>query len=243
MARKPTHEKFKTYQDVFDEQTLRAVFELGSKGYFQELKSPISIGKESNIFSAVTNDGGYLAVKIYRVNVCDFKRMYSYIRGDPRFKGLNNQKRKVIYAWAQREYRNLMAARDAGVSAPKPAAVMQNILLMEFIGKNNEAAKRLRDLPAKNVKKFGKEVIKQMKLMYKADLIHGDLSEFNILNDNDKPVLIDLSHGVKLNYPGALDLLRRDVVNVCNYFNRKGLKLDANRVFKNITGKKNGISV
>jgi RIO kinase 1 len=238
MARKPTHEKFKTYQDVFDEQTLRAIFEIGSKGYFQELKSPISIGKESNIFSAVTKDGGYLAVKIYRVNVCDFKKMYSYIRGDPRFKGLNSQKRKVIYAWAQREFRNLMAARDAGVSAPKPIAVMQNILIMEFIGENNEAAPKLKDKPAKNAKKFGKEVIKQMKLLYKNDLVHGDLSEFNILNWNDKPVLIDLSHSVKLNYPGALELLRRDVVNVCNYFNRKGLKIDADRVFNEIVARR-----
>lgn len=243
MARKPTQERFKTYQDVFDEQTLRAVFELGSKGYFQDLKSPISIGKESNIFSAVTEDGGYLAVKIYRVNVCDFKKMYTYIRGDPRFKGLNSQKRKVIYAWAQREFRNLMAARDAGVSSPKPVAVMQNILLMEFIGKNNSAAPRLKDKPAKNAKKFGMEVIRQMRLMYKADLIHGDLSEFNILNYNEKPILIDLSHSVKLNYPGALDLLKRDVVNVCNYFNRKGLKIDVDKVFKSITGKKDGISI
>ncbi len=238
MARKPTREKFKTYQDVFDEQTLRVVFELGSKGYFEDLKSPVSIGKESNIFSAVGKDGGYLAVKIYRVNVCDFKKMYTYIRGDPRFKGLNSQKRKVIYAWAQREFRNLMAARDAGISAPKPIAVMQNILLMEFIGENNDAAPKLKDKLPKDIKKFGKEVIKQMKLMYKADLIHGDLSEFNILNYNEKPILIDLSHSVKSNYPGALDLLRRDVVNVCNYFNRKGLKIDADNIFKEITGKK-----
>lgn len=243
MARKPTQEKFKTYQDVFDQQTFRVIFELASKGYFQELKSPISVGKESNVFSAITKDGDYLAAKVYRVNVCDFKRMYTYIRGDPRFRDLNNQRRKVIYAWAQREYRNLMICRDVGVSAPKPIAVRANVLVMEFIGKKNVPALKLKDNPASNVKKFAKETIKEMKLMYKHDLVHGDLSEFNILNYNDKPVLIDFSHGVRLNYPGVFELLKRDVVNVCNYFNRKGLNLDANKVFENITGKKNEISI
>src|SRR3989344_6434433 len=113
-------EKFKTYGNVFDEKTLRTLFKLEGEGYFEEIKSPISIGKESNVFTAIKKDGSYCIIKIYRVNSADFKKMYKYIVSDSRFEGLNNNRRKVIFAWAQREYRNLMIANQAGADVPLP---------------------------------------------------------------------------------------------------------------------------
>ena len=211
-------DKFETYKDVFDEKTLRTLFKLESEGYFVELKSPISIGKESNVFSAVKDDGTYVCVKIYRVNTADFKRMYAYIVNDPRFEGLQKKRRSIIFAWAQREYRNLLMAYEAGLNVPKPFAVKDNVLVMEFIGFNGEAAPRLKDRSPKNLQKFSKELIKNLRLLHKADLVHGDLSEFNILNYKDKPIIIDFSHGVKLNYPSAYELLERDAKNIKRYF-------------------------
>ena len=152
-------DKFETYKDVFDDQTIRTLFKLSSEGYFEELKSPISIGKESNVFSAVKKDGSLVCVKIYRVNVCDFRRMYQYIGADPRFKGLQNKRRQIINAWAQMEYINLMVARETGADVPTPYAVKSNVLVMEFIG-NKEAAPRLKDRPPKDVKKFCSLLIK-----------------------------------------------------------------------------------
>ena len=54
-------EKFKTYKSVFDEKTLRVLFKLESEGYFEELKSPISVGKEANVFSAIAIPFGFKA--------------------------------------------------------------------------------------------------------------------------------------------------------------------------------------
>ena len=51
---KKTREKWKTYENVFDQFTLRTLFKLSSQGHFDELKSPISIGKEANVFTAET---------------------------------------------------------------------------------------------------------------------------------------------------------------------------------------------
>lgn len=234
-----TREKFKTYKGVFDEKTLRGLFKLESEGYFEELKSPISIGKESNVFSALRKDGSYAILKVYRVNNADFKRMYRYIGTDPRFKGLSNQRRKVISAWAQREYRNLLVAREAGANVPTPFAVKDNILVMEIIGNNEKAAPRLKDAIPKNMKAFCNELIKNLKLFYKAGFIHGDLSEFNILNYNDKPYIIDLSHGVRLDYPNADELLERDIKNLERYFGKFNIKLDVKKLLGEI--KKNGI--
>lgn len=234
-----TRERFKTYKSVFDEKTRRALFKLESEGYFQDLRSPVSVGKESNVFTAVRKDGGYVIVKIYRINNADFKRMYKYIGTDPRFKGLSNQRRKVISAWAQREYRNLLIASQAGADVPTPYAVKDNVLIMELIGRKDKVAPRLKDLRPENVNKFFKGLVKNLSLFYKEGFIHGDLSEYNILNFNDKPYIIDLSHGVRLNYPNASELLERDIKNLERYFSKLGLKLDVKKTLQAVG--KNGI--
>ena len=224
---KQAPEKFRTYKNVFDEQTLRILFKLSSEGYFEELRSPISIGKESNVFSAVKKDGSLICVKIYRVNTADFKRMYKYIANDNRFKGLQNKKRQIIYAWAQREYRNLLIARDVGVNVPTPYAVRGNVLLMQLFGdKEGNASPRLKDQPPKNPNKFIKELLSNLKKMNKIGLIHGDLSEFNILNHNEKPIIIDFSHGVKIDYLGSKELYERDVINVKRYAKKLNVKIE-----------------
>lgn len=227
-----TKEQWKTYKDVFDERTLRAIFKLSSQGYFDELKSPISIGKESNVFSAVRKDGKQVVVKIYRVNVADFNRMYSYIYLDPRFAGLKKQRTKIIYTWAQREYANLLKAKEQGVKVPSVHAVFENVLVMEFIG-DKEPAKQLKNDIPDNVMKFADLLIKDMiKLYQKGKMVHSDLSEYNILNLNGKPVMIDLSHSVPLDYPGVNDLLKRDIFNVCKFFRKCGLNLNEQKLLE-----------
>src|SRR3989344_223314 len=229
-----TREKFKVYKNVFDERTLRILFKLESEGYIEDLRSPISIGKESNIFSAVNKSGDHLIIKIYRVNNADFKKMYRYVSADTRFEGLSNQRRKVIQAWAQREYRNLLVSREAGARVPLPYVVKENVLVMELIGDHENAAPRLKDKAPKDLKEYYKDLMKNIKILYKAGFVHGDLSEFNILNHNEKAYLIDLSHGTKLDTDLAFELLERDLNNVVRFFNKKGLKLNVEDLLKEI---------
>ncbi len=231
-------EKFKTYKDVFDEKTLRVLFKLESDGYFEELGGPVSIGKEGNVFTAKKKDGTYVIIKIYRINTADFKKMYNYISSDARFEGLSNQRRKVIFAWAQREYRNLLLAKEAGVVVPTPYVVKDNVLIMELVGEKNNAAPRLKDSKPKNVNTFYKNLLKNLHLLYKCGLVHGDLSEFNILNFNDKPYIIDLSHGTKLDNSLSTSLLERDINNLIRYFTKHGLKINFDEVMNYV---KNGI--
>ena len=227
-------EKFRTIENVFDQSTLRTLFKLSSQGYFDELLSPVSVGKESNIFSA-RKGKEYVAVKIYRVNACDFKRMYSYIAGDPRFTGLQHQRRKVIDLWAQREFTNLHVARKAGCRVPAPHAVAKNVLIMEFMGEGAQASPKLKDKTPEDLKSFYKELFTNLKKLIKAKLIHGDLSEYNILNHNEKPILIDLSHGTILRHPNAANLLKRDINVLTTYFIKKGLKLKPEEEYNKLT--------
>jgi RIO kinase 1 len=225
-------EDLKTYQSVFDEFTIRTLFELITQGHFEGLIGPISVGKESNVFSCKKGDHK-VAAKIYRLETCDFNRMYDYIKDDPRFEGLKKHKRKIIFAWAQREYRNLLIARDGQVRVPTPITFQNNVLIMEFIG-DESAAPKLKDLPPNNPAECYEDVMDNMKKLYKAGLVHGDLSQFNILNYNNKPYFIDLSHSTPTKNHNSKELLIRDVRNVCAFFRKIGVKIDEQKALKNI---------
>lgn len=221
---KITREKFKTYKGVFDNFTIQTISKLITQGYFEGIIGPISIGKEANVFSARTKDGKKVAIKIYRLETCDFNRMYEYIRYDPEFINIKKQRRKVVFAWAKREYRNLLKIRKLGVRVPKPIAVMNNVLIMEFIG-NESPALKLKDHIPENIEKFLEKTIKYMGLFHKNNYVHSDLSEYNILNYKDEPVFIDLSQTMPLNIPESSNYEQRDIKNITKFFNKYGIKI------------------
>lgn len=231
-----TKERFKTRNDVFDARTDRNIFELSSKGHFEEgTLSPVFIGKEANVFSAKNKEGKKIIIKIYRVNTCDFNRMYELLRMDPRYPNLNKNRRKVINSWASREYKNLHRARDAGVSVPTPYLIKENILLMEFIG-DEQAADKLNISHDVN-KKFFDKVIDNMKKLNKAKLVHGDLSPFNILVYRNEPVFIDFSQAMETDTMRYDEMLTRDIRNIAHFFNKIGIDTTEEYIRKKVTGK------
>ena len=232
-------EIWKTAENVFDSFTLRTLQKLSSEGHFDGLKSKIAMGKEANVFTAEKGKD-LVCIKIYRLETADFNKMYKYIAGDPRFRGIKHNRRKIIFEWTKREFRNLLKAREAGVNVPKPIAFENNVLVMEFIGDNFgvlNPAPILKNKPPIDIEKCFKSVKQDMKKMYKAELVHGDLSEYNILNYNEKFVLIDLSHGTPSFAPASREIFERDIKNVSNYFKRMGIDTDEERFRKEIVGK------
>jgi RIO kinase 1 len=227
-------ERFKTLNDVFDQFTIRNLFVLSRKDHFvEDTLSPLSIGKEANVFTAAALDGSRVVVKIYRLETADFNKMYDYIAADPRYISLKKKHREVIFAWCQREYRNLMTCREAGVHAPLPIAFLKNILIMQQVGEEAPAQKIKDDIP-KKPQKFFAEVIEEMKKLYRHGYVHSDLSKFNILNLGQHPILIDVSQMIPVNAPNAYEYLKRDVENVADFFRRLGVKIDNDKVFKEI---------
>lgn len=226
--------KFSTFGNVFDESTLRILFKLSSQGYFDEMLSPVLIGKEANVFTA-SKGKGKVIVKIYRTQACDFNKMYDYLAPDPRFPKIKKNKREIISTWARKEYRNLLIARKVGINVPTPYAVNGNVLVMEMIGRD-EPAKRVKEQLPENIEQFYESFIKDVRKLYKeAKLIHADLSEYNVLIMDDKPYIIDLSHAISMKYPRFVDFLERDLKIMVKFFNRKGLKLEYEKVLKYVT--------
>ncbi len=225
-------ERFKTIKGVFDELTNRNLFVLQSKGVFDELVSPLKVGKESNVFIAV-KEGRKLIVKIYHLQDCNFNKMFSYIRKDTRYLHLQKRRREIIFAWTQREFRNLKFAEEARVNVPRAIAFKDNILVEEFIG-DEEAAPALKDVYPKNPGKFFEEVVSDMKKLYQEGLIHGDLSSFNILNYQEKPYFIDFSQATLVKTPNSEELLERDVRNICGFFRKLGVKAEEKEVLREV---------
>ncbi len=213
---KNTREEWKVYKNVFSEFSLRNIFKLSTEGHFKELVSPIQMGKEANVFTAITKDDRYVIVKIYRLENCNFNKMFEYIASDPRYSRLKKQKRAIVFAWTQREFKNLMIARE-GIRVPTPITFKDNILVMEMIG---DPAPMLKDARPKDPEKFLKKVFENMYKLKKTGLVHGDLSEFNILNQEEEPVFIDFSQTTYAASFNSTALFDRDMGNIKRFFRK-----------------------
>jgi len=212
-------------ESVFDERTVFHLNKLLVNGPLERIVGVISAGKEANVYLAYDIDGKEVAVKIYKIDTNTSKWMRKYITGDPRFKKIPNNISKIIFLWASKEFKNLKRAYKAGLSVPNPIFTQNNILIMEYIGFESIPAPVLKDIKApKDPVKLFNEVLNFIKNLYqKAKLVHGDLSEFNILYHNQKPVIIDISQGVSVQHPKAEVYLVRDIRNIFNYFEKIGV--------------------
>lgn len=229
-----TKDKHKTFENVFDNFTIRTLFKLGSQGYFDDSTlSPVKIGKEGNIFSAKGKKGKVI-IKIYRLEACDFNKMYDYIKLDPRYIGTKKKRRNVIFSWVQKEYRNLMRAREMGISVPTPYVYLNNVIVMEYIG-DEEIAPMLNECYPEDPEKFFNLVVKNIKKMHKNGMVHADLSAFNILNYNEKPIFIDMPQGTVKGNNNYEEYLKRDIKNISNFFKKIGIKKDFEEIYEYVT--------
>jgi RIO kinase 1 len=152
--------------------------------------------------------------------------MLQYIEGDPRFSNIRRGSRSLVYTWARKEFKNLQRADKIGIPVPHPIAVNKNVLIMDFIGENGVSAPLLKDVILSDLEKTYQQIFGYVKeLFQKARIVHGDLSEYNIMIQDEKPILIDFSQGVLIEHPMAMDFLRRDLENLYRYFDRQGLDL------------------
>ncbi len=224
--------------EVFDSITLKTLYKLTNTGKLHRLNGAISTGKEANVFKGADEDDEFVAVKIYRVTTSDFKKMQTYIQGDPRFRIRTSNKRQLINAWVNKEFRNLQRAEEAGVRVPKPITAKNNVLIMEFIGdEDGNAALPMRHSEIKDPEKLFNKVIYYMKILYQdAGLVHGDLSSYNILIQNDEPVIIDISQGMTRDHPISEELLNRDVENILKDFKKLKINAEFDEIIKEIKG-------
>jgi RIO kinase 1 len=229
-----------TVEEVFDQTTRLVVFSLLNSGVLYEVNGVVSSGKEAKVYWGTTKDGTDLAVKIYLTSSAEFKKgMVKYIEGDPRFKNIKKDTRSLFAIWASKEFRNLQEALDAKVPVPRPIAVKSNVVVMEFIGKKGVSAPSLKEDPPANPQRAYKLLVTYLKRLYqKAKLVHGDLSEYNIMMWKGKPMIFDMSQSVSVEHPMAEYMLRRDLTNLNRFFKRLDVEvIEVEELYRLIVGK------
>lgn len=217
-----------TVEQAIDPRTRMVLFKMLNRGVFHDINGCISTGKEANVYHATKADGQELAIKVYKTSVLVFKDRDRYVQGDYRFRYgyCKHNPRKMVKTWAEKEMRNLMRLRAAGIRCPAPILLRLHVLVMEFIGKGGWAAPRLKDaaLSLDKLRECYVEIIMAMRTLYqKCKLVHGDLSEYNILYFEGHLYVIDVSQSVDLDHPHALDFLREDCVHVSDFFKKHGV--------------------
>ena len=233
-TRKDTDDR-KTVEGILDGLAVKTIEKLKQKGAFSELIGVLKEGKESVIILVTDNNDKKIILKVFKITASNFKNMQKYIKGDRRFAKTKPTKRAIVYTWCRKEYANLLRLHDCGVSAPKPHAFLDNMLVMDYIG-DEDIAPQLKDTEIEKPKEMLEKIIHQYELIYKkAGMVHGDLSQYNILVFDKQPIIIDVGQGVLKEQPNAGEFLLRDIKNICVYFRKLGVECDEEYVKKRIT--------
>ncbi|CEM25434.1 unnamed protein product [Vitrella brassicaformis CCMP3155] len=217
-----------TVEQVLDPRTRLILTKLLNRGLFSEIYGCISTGKEANVYYAVTEDGGERAVKIFKTSILVFKDRSRYVEGEFRFRRgyiKSSNPRRMVAQWAEKEYRNLKRIAASGIRCPAGIELRSHVLVMSFVGRDEVAAPRLKDAIADMTHdetwRAYVEVVATMRTLYQTGrLVHGDLSDYNLLWHDGHVTVIDVSQSVEHDHPHSLDFLKRDCVNVTAFFRK-----------------------
>jgi RIO kinase 1 len=224
-------ERYKIESEVFDRRTLLDLVKIMRKGILKTVDYPISTGKEANVFRATAKDGSHLAVKIYKIETGHFFRRQSYLEGDPRFTKIKHTDKEIVKAFARKEYKNLEICTRAKVHAPKPYYLLDNLVVMEFLGEEGLPYPTMEMVGPLHGEQDLDSILEDIRKMHRAGLVHADLSEYNIML-GPVPYLIDFGQGVVKGHPNAEIFLERDVKIILKYFRKHGITRDTKKTLE-----------
>ncbi len=212
------------------------------EGFITEVVRPLSSGKEATIHLCRAGEFApgreFVALKAYRArDRRDFRATHTYtagrvVRGRPARAIATKTRfgREVEDAlWQDHEWETLRAMHAARVAVPEPIVTFGSAILMEYVGDEDGSAPQLKDLApdADEAREFFAQTVREVERMLFYNVVHGDLSAFNLLVWEDRIRVIDLPQAVDPRFnPNAWDLLERDLRNVCTWFARHGVDSD-----------------
>jgi RIO kinase 1 len=208
-------------------KTPTALQPLIDDGVIDEVVRSLKSGKEATVY-LVRTGGETRCAKVYRdMGQRSFQKRAQYqegrkVRGSRQARAMNKStrfgRREQEAAWKNAEVDALYQLQAAGVRVPKPYGYFNDVLIMELVtDAAGDPAPRLSevDLSAETARAYHDFLIQQIVRMLNIGLVHGDLSEFNVLVAPDGPVIIDLPQVVNAaGNNGALAMLERDVNNI-----------------------------
>ena len=214
-------------------KTPKAIAPLIEDGLVDEVLRPLMSGKEATVYLVRCGEEIRCA-KVYKdVAVRSFKKAVQYqegrkVRNTRRQRAMEKGSRfgrdEQEKVWQNAEVEALYRLRDAGVRVPEAFGCFDGVLLMELVTDGaGEVAPRLNDIliPPERAAEDHATMMRHVLRMLCVGLVHGDLSEFNVLMAADGPVIIDLPQAVDAaGNNNAPTMLARDVANITRYYAR-----------------------
>ena len=202
-------------------------------GLIDDVIRQLMSGKEATVYVVRCGEDVRCA-KVYKeANKRSFRQSVDYTEGRKvkssrqaraMAKGSKYGKQAQEEAWQTAEVDALYRLADAGVKVPKPYNFYEGVLIMELVtDATGNAAPRLNDIvfTAEDALMHHKTLLKEVVRMLCAGIVHGDLSEFNILLGSEGPVIIDLPQAVDAaGNNHASTMLERDIGNLSAFFGR-----------------------
>ncbi|MDO9010648.1 MAG: PA4780 family RIO1-like protein kinase [Gallionella sp.] len=228
-------------------KTPKRIVPLVEDGLVDMVLRQLMSGKEATVYVVQCGDEVRCA-KVYKeANQRGFHQAVHYTEGRKvknsrqaraMEKGTRYGRKEQETAWQHAEVDALYKLAAAGVRVPHPFGFYEGVLLMELVtDADGAAAPRLNDLELteEQAREFHARLIREVVLMLCAGIVHGDLSEFNILVDAHGPVIIDLPQAVDAAANNnASRMLERDVDNLANYFGQFAPELRTTQYGKEI---------
>ncbi len=210
-----------------------AIYRLVSNNVIKAIGVPIGVGKESIIFNGIASNGDIIAIKFYRIGRRSFRhvsKVRQYIIKEDRLWLI----RSIITGEREKEALTILNRHNI-IGVPRLYGHALHAVVIEFIdGINLYRINRVDD-PLE----IFNQILNIIKSAYRyAKIIHGDLSEYNIMVQFDETLrsyIIDWPQYVSVDEPRALDVLKKDVMQLTKFFNRKfRLNIDPNKILENI---------
>src|SRR5256885_7369347 len=222
-----------TYRHVVRLKVPKRLQPLVEEGIVDGVVRQLMSGKEAMVF-VVRAGGDTRCAKVYKeadkrsfrqaVDYTENRKTKNSRQARAMAKGTRYGRQAQERAWQSAEVDALYRLAAAGVRVPKPYNFHEGVLIMELVtDAEGNAAPRLNDvdLSPEEARDFHERLVAEVVRMLCAGVIHGDLSEFNILAGGAGPVIIDLPQAVDAagnNHAAAM--LERDVSNLRNFFGR-----------------------
>jgi RIO kinase 1 len=228
------------HTDSFSE----ALEPLYADGLIRDVLYQVKSGKEATLYccrAGAALDNGLVAAKVYKPrHLRTFRNDSIYQEGrvilDHRARRAAAKRtgfgREVQAAlWTGQEFDTLRTLHRAGADVPTPLAGTVGAVLMEWIGDaEGDPAPQLKDvaLEAGEAQRLFERLLANIELWLGCNIVHGDLSPYNLLYQPDRLVAIDFPQATDPRFNlNAYSLLARDLEHVCRFFGRSGVQADA----------------
>ncbi|NLB00971.1 MAG: serine/threonine protein phosphatase [Methanomicrobiales archaeon] len=218
---------YESYALVFNGYDSLALHSLTRRGTVQALGTLIGVGKESEVYEAMGL--GVVVLKFHRVGQRSFqsarvKRGYMPDSGHCPWIFASSSSAKTEY--------NALKALHPAVSVPLPIDQNRHVVAMSFVPGVNLSRATLEE-----PRPILEEILDNIHEAYRLGIIHGDLSEFNVMVDEGQCWLIDWPQWVEITHPNADEILSRDIENILQYFRRKyGIEYAFNEALDRVIG-------